>query len=88
MCLGAAWLARCLANDLYLYEETQLRRRAFKQLVKHYRPHVRNGRTIEVEEKVLTFLYVCAQGAGWREAKHRYRHLLSTITTYVHRNLA
>ncbi|KAF9739771.1 hypothetical protein PMIN01_02405 [Paraphaeosphaeria minitans] len=88
MCLGPAWLARCLVDDLYLYEETRLRRSTFKALVTHCRRHVKDGRQIEVKEKVLTFLYVCAQGAGWREAKHRYGHSLSTITVYVHRDFA
>lgn len=77
---GRRWLANCLASDTQLYAETRLTRPVFDKLVEHCLAWVKDGRRISVEEKVLTFLYICAQGCSWRNAGYRCGHSLSTIT--------
>jgi hypothetical protein len=79
---GRRWVADCTDDDRQLYLELRLMRETFDELVRRLRTQklVSNSQ-ISVEEKVLTFLCVCWQGAGWRDTRYRCGRSLATITS-------
>ena len=78
---GSRWVEDCLADPAQLYTECRLQESAFQSLVKWLVDNgMENGRSISVEEKLLIFLYICGQSSGFRNAKYRSGHPLSTIS--------
>ena len=78
---GNRWVEDCLADPVQLYTESRLQESAFRSLVKWLVDNgMENGRSISVEEKLLIFLYICGQGSGFRNVRHRSGHPLSTIS--------
>ena len=79
---GGRWLADCLEDPSQLYAESRLELRLFNKLADLLveRQLLGDGRRVSVKEKLLTFLYICGQGASWRNTKYRCGHSTSTIT--------
>lgn len=75
------WVEETLRNADRLYIETRLRREAFDGLVEFLRNRwlVEDSRR-SIEEKVLTFLYICAHGVGYRNAHCRSGRSLRSIS--------
>ena len=78
---GKRWLDDCMSDPQQLYDETRLRSDIFRSLVTHLmsKKLLRGSKTL-VEEKLLIFLYICAQGASWRNMRWRCGHSLDTIS--------
>lgn len=79
---GQSWLDSCRRDPIQLYEETRLKPEAFKTLADTLRNRelVGDTRGASAEEKLLTFLYICAQGVSWRNTKYPCGHSLDTIS--------
>ena len=77
---GAAWVASCLSDDEQLFAESRLRRPVFEALAQYLRAQgVRDGIAL-VEEKLLTFTYICGNGASWRNVRYRSGRSLDTVS--------
>jgi hypothetical protein len=79
---GRRWLSDCLDDDRQLFVETRLRRPIFDDLVQRLRHYVSNH-IVSTGEKVLIFLYICGQGASWRNTRYKCGRSLATITSLV-----
>lgn len=79
---GRAWLLDCMSNPQQLYDETRLQPVVFNSLADSLRARklVRDGRRVSVEEKLLSFLYICGNGASWRNTQYKNGHALHTIS--------
>ena len=81
---GRRWMEECLSDRRQLYIETRLELEAFESLVSHLRSHgVSDSKWVMVEEKLITFLYICGHGVAWRNARYRCGHSLDTISKLV-----
>jgi hypothetical protein len=77
---GRQWLRDCLNDDRQLFVETRLRRDTFYDLVQRLRHQV-SSQQVSIGEKVLIFLYICGQGASWRNTRYKCGRSLATITS-------
>ena len=79
---GLSWVEECMADDDQLFVESRLQRYAWDDLIARLteRELVNSSNVCTIEEKVLTFLYVCGQGISWRNVKYRCGRSLATIT--------
>lgn len=77
---GPAWVINCLGDDTQLFAESRLRKPVFEALAGWLRGQgVCNGKS-SVEEKLLIFLYICGNGASWRNTRYRCGRSLDTIS--------
>lgn len=79
------WLAACMANDELLFDDTRLRREVWDSLLdylvgKGWLRDSRGRSSCQAAEKLLIFLYICGQGASFRNARGRSGHSLETIS--------
>ncbi|KAH8719291.1 hypothetical protein GQ44DRAFT_762151 [Phaeosphaeriaceae sp. PMI808] len=82
--LGQRWLQDCRSNPLQLYSETRLREPVFDALVNRFMVReLVSGEELIVAEKTLIYLYICAQGASFRNVRYRCGHSLDTISQLV-----
>src|SRR5438045_3336337 len=87
-CKGAAYTPELLedeANPHRIFNLTRLRHGTFHALVQWLQENtlLRGRRLVSIEEKVLIFLAICAQGMNWRMAAELFGHSLRTINVYA-----
>jgi hypothetical protein len=77
---GSNWVAECLSNDAQLFAESRLRRQVFDALVGLVIEGGVHSGQASVEEKLLIFLYICGNGASYRNVKYRCGRSLQTVS--------
>lgn len=82
---GAKWLASCMRNDTQLFEETRLKREVWDTLLERLvrRGWLKSSRHCEAGEKLLCFLYLCANGSSYRNLSWRCGRSKDTISRLV-----
>lgn len=83
---GRRWLEDCLKDPQQLFNESRLHFNAFLALSGWLKEKelVKDGHRLKVEEKLLIFLYICGQGASWRNIRYRCGHSQSKISSIFH----
>jgi hypothetical protein len=82
---GPAWLADCMDNQVQLFEEARLRPNVWDELIRYLKEKelVSDGK-VAIEEKVLTFLYICSNSASWRNCRRKVGRSIETISRNFH----
>jgi hypothetical protein len=83
---GPTWVDDCLRDPARLYVVSRLRASVFEDLSAWLRSNnlVKDGRSVTADEKLLTFLYICAHGVVLRAAGERCGRSISTISRGFH----
>jgi hypothetical protein len=77
---GSNWVTKYLSSDAQLFAESRLRQQVFNALVGLVIEGGVYSRQASVEEKLLIFLYICGNGASYRNVKYRYKRSLQTVS--------
>lgn len=81
---GPAWVEDCIGNLTQLYEETRLCPEVWQELVGYLQNGLVSDGNIGVEEKLLTFLYICSNGASFRNCRRKVGRSMETISRNFH----